>query len=706
MDALKGSRVHTYIPMNPMSGGLILSDAELKDRIRRFSGRLDIYPRTVRREILKAVEWSRELHEGQKRASGEPYVIHPLCVAEILIELKMDPPAVIAGLLHDVLEDTDANRSDLVERFGMEVGALVDGVTKIDDIAVGKGARKAASLRKMVWAMVDDLRVIIIKLADKRHNMSTLQYIREDERRLRIARECLEIYAPMAGKLGMSSLKGELEDLSFKNLKPDYYTQIRERAAFKKEERREYLEEIKVKMLNAALKAGVRVQVEARAKHFYSIYRKMKDRGKELDEIYDLLGLRIICGSVTDCYVMLGIVHQLWMPFEGRFKDYIARPKGNGYQSLHTAVFTEGGRPLEIQLRSRSMHETAEFGIAAHWAYKEKRSPDRIQPSEIAVVKQLQTLREEGHDGDAGEFLDAVKRDVLRDTIIVYTPKGDPVELPEGSTAIDLAYHIHSEIGERCMGAKADGSIIPLTRPLENTQTIQILTSPRAHPHVNWLKHVRSARARGKIRAWLNRHDADVVIDQKIVARKNASAAAGNEEKSRAGRPKPDTAHDRLRTTVSDTTKVGVTIGKERNMMIKISQCCNPSPGDRIIGYISRGRGIVVHGMNCPNLRGIDDFEDRRIHVEWETAASRTTQRFRIHARYTHDLFSEIEGSIRKYGGHLISGSLDETERGDLDGYFTVEMESGDDFKKISKSVRSIPTVLSLAKVQNLRNRY
>ena len=692
--------------MNTDKGVLILSDAELQSQIRLFSGRLDIYPRAVRREIVKAVRWSRELHEGQKRASGEPYVIHPIRVAEILIDLKMDPPAVIAALLHDVLEDTDANRGDLVERFGMEVGALVDGVTKIDDIAVGKGARKAASLRKMVWAMVDDLRVIIIKLADKCHNMSTLQYIREDARRLRIARECLEIYAPMAGKLGMSSLKSELEDLSFKNLKPEYYGHIRERVAFKNEERREYLEEIKERLLKAAQKAGIRVLVDARAKHFYSIYRKMKDRGKELDEIYDLLGLRIICESTNDCYVMLGIVHRLWLPFEGRFKDYIARPKGNGYQSLHTAVFTEGGRPLEIQLRSRSMHETAEYGIAAHWAYKAKKNPDQIQPSEIAVVKQLQTLREEGHDDDAGEFLDAVKRDVLRDSIIVYTPKGDPIELPEGSTAIDLAYHIHSEIGERCMGAKADGSIIPLTRTLKNTETIQILTSPRAHPHVNWLKHVRSARARSKIRAWLNRHDADVVIDQKIVARKNASSAAVNrrggagesarEKAPEAGRPK---------TTVADTGKVGVTIGKERNMMIKISQCCSPSPGDRIIGYISRGRGIVVHSMNCPNLRGIDDFEDRRIHVEWETAVSRTTQRFRIHARYTHDLFSEIEGSIRKYGGHLISGSLDENERGDLDGYFTVEMESGDDFKKISKSVRSIPTVLSLAKVQNLPNR-
>ena len=593
-----------------------------------------------------------------------------------------------------------------MEHFGEEVAALVEGVTKIDDMDVGKSTRKAASLRKMVWAMVEDLRVVFIKLADKRHNMSTLQYILEDERRLRIARECLEIYAPMAGKLGMSSLKTELEDLSFKYLKPDIYTQISEHVALKNEERMQYLEKIQGDLLRAASKSRLKIQVDTRAKHFYSIYRKMKDRSKDLEEIYDLLGVRIICESTVACYTLLGVVHGLWVPFEGRFKDYIARPKGNGYRSLHTSVLTEGGRQLEIQIRSRTMHETAEYGIAAHWAYKEGKDPDQIHPGQVAMVKQIKTLRDEDHGDDAGEFLNAIKQDVLRNSIIVYTPKGDPMELPEGSTAIDLAYHIHSEIGEHCMGAKADGAIIPLTRPLENTQTIQILTAPSAHPHVNWLKHVRSTRARNKIRNWLNRHDADVIIDRNIVARKkpagekeikNENATAAVDEASGVGK---------LETFVLDTTKVGVTIGDEHNMMIKISQCCSPAPGDRIIGYISRGRGIIVHKVDCPNLKGIEDFEERRIHVDWETASSRATQRFRIHSHYTHDLFSEIEGAIRKYRGHLISGSLDETDRGDFEGFFTVEMESREDFKKISKSIRAIPTVLSISKVQNFQNRY
>ncbi len=692
--------------MSPTDNSLILTHTELEAEIRRFTGRLDIYPRSERRDILKALHWSRKLHEGQKRASGEPYIIHPLRTAEILIDFKLDPPTIKAALLHDVLEDTDVSKDDVIEHFGEEVAVLVEGVTKIDDMDVGKSTRKAASLRKMVWAMVEDLRVIFIKLADKRHNMHTLQYILEDERRLRIARECLEIYAPMAGKLGMSSLKTELEDLSFKYLKPEIYTQIREHVVLKKEERKQYLEKIQGDLLRAALKARLKINVATRAKHFYSIYRKMKDRGKDLEEIYDLLGVRIICETSVACYTMLGVVHSLWVPFEGRFKDYIARPKGNGYRSLHTSVLTEGGRPLEIQIRSGSMHETAEYGIAAHWAYKEGKDSDQIQPGQIAVVKQLQVLRDEGHDGDAGEFLDAIKRDVLRDSIIVYTPKGDAMELPEGSTAIDLAYHIHSEIGEHCMGAKADGAIIPLTRPLENTQTIQILTAPSAHPHVNWLKHVRSARARNKIRNWLNHHDSNVVIDRNIVARKKPAETQNVKPEDAAAAVDQASGVGKLETKILDSSKVGITIGDERNMLIKISQCCSPSPGDRIIGYISRGRGIVVHKVDCPNLKGIDDFEERRIHVDWETASSRATQRFRIHSRYTHDVFSEIEGSIRKYRGHLISGSLDETERGDLEGFFTVEMESREDFKKISKSIRAIPTVLSISKVQSFQNRY
>ena len=682
--------------MSQFANTLVLTEAELEAEIRRFAYSLSIYPRTERRSILNALNWSRKLHEGQKRASGEPYIIHPIRTAEILIDFKLEPQAIKGALLHDALEDTEATKSDIIENFGTEVATLIEGVTKIDDMNVGTKARKTASLRKMVWAMVDDLRVIFIKLADKRHNMDTLQYIADDDRRGRIARECLEIYAPMAGKLGMSSFRFELENLSFKYLQPDYYTLIRDHVALKKEERKLYLEYIQEDLQKAATKAHEKIEVSTRAKHFYSIYRKMKVRDKDIDEIYDLLGVRIICESTVACYTMLGVVHSLWAPLEGRFKDYIASPKSNGYRSLHTSVLTQGGRPLEIQIRSQSMHETAEYGIAAHWTYKEKERNKKLQASHFALVEQLKNLRNESYDDDTGIFLDAIKRDVLQDSIILYTPKGEPIELPKGSTAIDFAYHIHSEIGNHCMGAKANGAIIPLTRPLANTQTIQILTAANTHPHVNWLKHVRSARARNKIRSWLNHHEVDVIIDRNIVARKKKIKVPTKETST----------SNILETRVLDLSKVGISIANEKNMMIKISQCCSPSPGDKIIGYISHGRGIIVHSENCSNLKGIVNLENRQIQVNWETANPGNTQRFRIHSKYTHDLFSEIEGAIRKYRGHLISGSLDETERGELEGFFTVEVENVDDFGKISKSIRTIPSVLSILKVQNLQNNY
>lgn len=675
---------------------LILTEEDLEKSISNFTSLLDIYPRTSRREIIRAVQWSRQLHEGQKRASGEPYIIHPLKTAEILVELKMDPTTIMGALLHDVLEDTLVNRDELVKVFGEEVANLVDGVTKIDDIKLEKRSRQAASLRKMLWAMVSDIRVIFIKLADKRHNMNTLGFIQENERRLRIVRECLEIYAPMAGKLGMSSLRYELEDLSLKYLKPDYYARIRNHVVVKREERSQHLNEVKDKILHRTAKLKMKVKVEARAKHFYSIYRKMKERNKRLYELYDLLGMRIICDSSNACYIILGVIHNIWKPIDGRFKDYIACPKSNGYQSLHTAVFTEGGFPLEIQIRSQKMHETAEYGFAAHWAYKEGKLPGQVNSEQIAVVKQLQELKKEGFDKDPNEFLEMIRRDVLRNSIIVYTPKGDPVELPEGSTAIDFAYYIHSEIGDHCIGAKANDSIIPLTQPLRNTQKIQVMTSQKAHPHVNWLRHVRSTRARSRIRAWLNHHDNDVLVSRDIVVKRAVPEKAQRKRK---------TDDKTFRNTVATET-VNITAGSERNVMIKLAQCCSPSLGDPIVGYVSRGRGLIVHNASCRNLQGIGDIEERLIHVQWEVPSSKNTQEFQIHALYVNDLFSRIENAIRKYHGHLVSGKLEETERGDLHGFFTVEMDNPDVYKRISKKIRAIPAVQTITKVQSHHNRF
>lgn len=651
-------------------------------------------------EIVRTARWSEKQHTGQKRNSGEPYIIHPIRVAEILAGMFMDQHTIQAGLLHDVLEDTDQSRKDLKELFGPEVEMLVNGVTKINIVnAKNRNVQESETIRKMFFAMVRDIRVILIKLADKRHNMSTLQYMPIDKQK-RIARECLDIYAPIAGKLGIYSLKSELEDLSLKYISPDIYNQVKEFIDHKRSARSDFLKHIEEDICREASKAKIPVKVSTRAKHFYSIYRKMKTKGKDLNEIYDYLGIRILCNTQAECYTLLGIVHQLWAPLAGRFKDYIAMPKENHYKSLHTSVMAYGGKPLEIQIRTFDMNKTAEYGIAAHWLYKEGKVTGEEKVSDINFVNQLKNWNE--HKLNSGEFMNSIKKELLEDSIYVFTPKGDSIELPKGSTAIDFAYRIHTAVGNHCMGAKVNGNIIPLTKPLLNTQTISVMTSPSAHPHINWLRYVKTYKARSKIRHWLNKNEDGVFIDRNIVAQK--------QEITPPAKPLVDEADPQdnsriFQNKVLDKTKVGITIDNERNMMINLAKCCNPTTGDQIIGFVSRGRGIIVHKSTCPNLKNIKEFDERKIHVEWETVSSKFTQRYRIHSKYRTDLFSEIEGAIRKNKGHLISGSLDETERGDLLGFFTIELENREDAKKTAKSIRAIPAVMNVQKVQNLQNR-
>ncbi|MBB6481639.1 bifunctional (p)ppGpp synthetase/guanosine-3',5'-bis(diphosphate) 3'-pyrophosphohydrolase [Spirochaeta isovalerica] len=654
-------------------------------------------------EVVRAARWSERQHVGQKRRSGEPYIIHPIRVAEILAGLYMDHHTIQAGLLHDVLEDTQITRPELREIFGPEVEKLVNGVTKINIVnAKNRNVQESETIRKMFFAMVKDIRVILIKLADKRHNMSTLQYMPEDKQK-RIARECLDIYAPIAGKLGIYSLKSELEDLSLKFTSPDVYYQIKEFIDHKKEARSDFLKHIEEDIYREASKQKIQIKVQTRAKHFYSIYRKMKTKGKDLSEIYDFLGIRILCNDQVECYTLLGIVHQLWTPLAGRFKDYIAMPKENHYKSLHTSVMGYGGKPLEIQIRTYDMNKTAEYGIAAHWLYKEGKTVESGKPSDINFVNQLKNWNEQKLD--SGEFMNSIKKELLEDSIYVFTPKGDSIELPKGSTAIDFAYRIHTDVGHHCMGAKADGAIIPLTKPLRSTQTISVMTSPSAHPHVNWLRYVKTYKARSKIRHWLNKNESGVFIDRNIVAhKKEAHHPPPSKEPEETKKEGEEYTHI-FQNKVLDKTKVGITIDNERNLMIHLAQCCNPTTGDDIIGFVSRGRGIIVHKSNCSNLKNIKEFDERKVYVEWETVSTKFTQRFRIHSKYRNDLFSEIEGAIRKNRGHLISGSLDETERGDLLGFFTVELERMEDEKKVAKSIRSIPAVMNVQKVQSLQNR-
>ncbi|MFP4430817.1 MAG: RelA/SpoT family protein [Spirochaetota bacterium] len=659
--------------------------------VSEFASRLEEYSEEDRARILKAAEVSKKLHSGQYRDSGEPFFVHPLQVADILRSLRMDPDTLIAALLHDVLEDTKITRQELRREYGRDVEALVNGVTKIALVkAKNKSVQEAQTIRKMLLAMVKDIRVILIKLADKLHNMRTLEF-KEAERRRDIAQECLDIYAPLASRLGIAWIKDELEDLSLKNLHPDSYDYIRHFVAEKRDERSDYLERVRRTLETTIEKAGLQVTVETRAKHFYSIYHKMKKRGKAIDEIYDLLGIRIVCDTETECYSTLGLVHGLWPPIEGRFKDYIAMPKANQYQSLHTTVLSFGGKMIEIQIRTREMHETAEFGIAAHWFYKREALPEQQRREDLAILTKVRNLG--GMRVTSSEFLDEIKREILKDSIYVFTPQGDAIQLPRGSTAIDFAYHIHTEVGNHTTGAKADGQIIPLKAELSNTQVIEILTSPNAHPHLNWLRYVRTSRARQKIRQWLNKHDENLIIDRSIVARKET----GHPHHQQLAPKEPQ--HSRR---ILDKTKIGVRIGDERNMMIRFAGCCSPTTGDEIVGYVSRGRGIIVHRRDCKNVRKIEDFEERRIEVEWETVSPKATRRFRVVARKTLDLFSEIEGAAKKYHGHLIEGRIDENDNGRLEATFTMELERRDDFKRVMKAIRTVPSVLSITETTEL----
>lgn len=655
------------------------------------------YPSGEQRRILDAAELSRSLHEGQVRDSGDPYFVHPLQVAEILIEMKLDATTIAASLLHDVLEDTILTRAELKKHSGRDVETLVYGVTKISVVkAKNKSFQEAETIRKMLLAMVKDVRVILIKLADKLHNMRTLEY-KEGPRQREIAQETLDIYAPLAGRLGISWLKDELEDLSLKHLHPDIYRTIKERVSEKRDARAAYLHRIKETIRKESRKEDISVVVESRAKHFYSIYHKMKRFGKELDEIYDLLGVRMLCDTKTECYQLLGLVHRLWPPIEGRFKDYIAMPKSNQYQSLHTAVLGYDGKIVEFQIRTHDMHRTAEYGVAAHWLYKRGLTRERFRPDDLAIMHRVRDLKDAKITTD--EFLEEIKREILRDSIYVFTPKGEAIQLPKGATAIDFAYHIHTEVGHHTMGAKADGAIIPLKEPLKNTQVIEVLTSPSAHPHLNWLRYARTSRARSKIRAWLNKNDENLIINQRIIARKNAkeeetASKGGNERPSRT-QEKPATASSETN-RILDEHKVAIRVGKEKNLMIHFAQCCKPNTGDDIVGYVSRGRGIIIHKRDCKSLRSIPDVDERLIEVEWETVSPKTTHRFRVAARHSSDLFSEIEGAVRKVHGHLIEGRIDETTEGTLEASFTLEVERRQDLRKIAKCIRAIPAVMSL----------
>lgn len=626
----------------------------LLDRIRSYHPQADV------ELVTTAYQLAETAHRGQFRDSGESYLKHPLEVAKILADFELDVATISAGLLHDVLEDTQVTRSQLLKTFGEEICHLVDGVTKLDRIPFqSKEEHQAESLRKMFLAMAEDLRVILIKLADRLHNMRTLRHLPPDRQR-RVATETIEIYTPLAHRLGMWSLKWEMEDLALRYLDPQGYYDLVHRIAKKRQQREGELREVVKTLEERLVEVGLHAEINGRPKHFYSIYQKMRRQGKEIDEIYDLMAVRVIVDSVKDCYGVVGIVHSLWKPVPGRFKDYVAMPKSNMYQSLHTTVIGPTGEPFEIQLRTWDMHRIAEKGIAAHWMYKEGYKTSRDFETKVAWLRQVvEWLREMK---DPKEFMDTLKIDLFEDEVFVFTPKGDVKSLPAGATPLDFAFGVHTDIGMRCVGAKVNGRLVPLDYALKNGEIVEILTAKNAAPSQDWLSFVKTSKARNKIRNWLKEerreegaergrelldreikrlgldlHDTlrsdrlhDVTRKYGLSSTDDLYAAVGFGKVTVAqvlGRilgPKELEAK-RREWKLSQTkplkkvprTEPAVRVKGIDNMLVRFSKCCNPVPGDAIIGYITRGRGVSVHRMDCRNIAVNEDDQERRIAVEW-----------------------------------------------------------------------------------------
>lgn len=662
-----------------------------KELVDSFVKKILRYSNDDREKIEAAAVFAAKKHGNQKRKTGEPYLIHPIAVAEILMGIGMDADTVCAGLLHDTIEDTNTTEEEIATTFGKEVGDMVQAVTKISRITNDKSIQEAETIKKMFFAMSKDLRVILIKLADKLHNMRTIDGL-SSERKRAFAEDCLDIFAPIADSLGMSAIKSELEDLSLKALKPESYNYINDYLLERKGEYNAFIKQVKRAIEEACKKEGItNITVTGRVKHAYSIYQKIKKRKKEIDEIYDILGIRVICQTTVECYTILGIIHSMWIPIEGRFKDYIAMPKANNYQSLHTTVLGPQSRHLEIQIRTQEMHKTAEEGVAAHWAYKAAsgsesgtwKTVDSINYNKI--VKKLKSWTQEISEAD--DFMDEIKNELLKDSIVVFTPQGHVIELPIGSTALDFAYKVHTEVGNHCSGARADGSIIPLNKPLANTQIVEIMTSPSSHPSQQWLEYAQTTSTKKKIKAWLNKYEAE-----------NAPQLPKQEKKEtqQPRRPEPQASATIVNGSLSYVTSEpsgSIMIGEDSNIMYSFAKCCNPMKGDNVVAYITRGRGYIIHRTDCSNLKHMEGIDHRLVPVKW--TGNDLMKTYTVIAKMDPDLFGEIDNAVKKHGARLRKGKLD-TDAGKLTGDFMIVATNEEAIKKASSAIRTIPSVIQL----------
>ncbi|SFU78456.1 RelA/SpoT family protein [Alicyclobacillus macrosporangiidus] len=695
--------------------------------------------------IRRAYRYAEEAHRGQLRRSGEPYITHPVAVAMILADLRLDATTLAAALLHDVVEDTKATDEEIVRQFGADVAGLVDGVTKLKRIKFDSTEeQQAENLRKMFMAMAKDIRVLLIKLADRLHNMRTLRY-QPPEKQLRTARETLEIFAPLAHRLGIYTLKWELEDLSLRYLNPQQYYRIVNLMAQKRKERETYVGEV-IQVLREKLREiDIQAEVSGRAKHIYSIYRKMVTQNKEFNEIYDLFAIRVIVDSVKDCYGVLGIVHTMWKPMPGRFKDYIAMPKANMYQSLHTTVIGPRGEPLEIQIRTWEMHQTAEYGIAAHWVYKEGG-----QKAEGKFAQKLAWFREvlewQQDFRDAQEFMETLKIDLFSDEVFVFTPKGDVIELPAGSVPIDFAYRIHTDIGNRCIGAKVNGKIVPLDYRLRTGDIVEVLTSKHSYgPSRDWLKIVKSSQAKSKIRAWFKKEKREENVArgreliEKELARQRAephllmTPAYMTDVLQKFNFSKEDDLYaavgygglspvqvatrlvERYRRDHSDGPLDKVSLeGRERgkpshsgvrvrgvdNLLIRFARCCNPVPGDEIVGFVTRGRGVSVHRSDCPNALQLRANEERVIDVEWAGAPDQSYPvDIELVSMDRHGLINEVMNAVAetKTDIQAVHGRVDDKRIAHVN--LTVRIRNLDHLRTVVERLKRIKDVHSVRRL-------
>ena len=690
--------------------------------------------------ICRAYDLAVQAHAGQSRASGDQYVSHTIEVATILAQLRLDTDTIIAGLIHDTIEDTEITLRDVEEQFGVQVAAIVDGVTKLGKVRFRSATeQQVENYRKMLLSMASDARVILVKLADRLHNMRTLEHL-ADEKRRRIALETREIYAPLAHRLGVAAIRWELEDLAFKFLEPDAYGALSKKIHQRRKAREREIFEMQRPLEEALKEAGIRATVSGRAKHLWSIHRKVERQGRPYEEIHDLMAMRVLTETLQDCYAALGVIHSKWTPIPERFHDYVATPKSNMYRSLHTTVFGPGARRYEIQIRTEEMHRTAEYGIAAHWRYKQEDGASRGQDeADEALTWFRQVLEWQQDTAEPQEFMDFLRMDLFRGEIFVFTPEGDVKALPIGATPIDFAYSVHTEVGHHCAGAKVNGRIAPLSRELKSGDAVEILTNTKQRPSRDWLAFVRTSRARQSIHQWIRREEFDSAfkLGKDLVERElkkgrrtlpsdphdqlEASLALGYPDISHVfaalGRGDvgptavirqffPD--HDPVEIAKREPSALsklaarlrisgrGVRIHGMDNLMVRYSRCCQPVPGDPVIGYVTRGRGVSIHRKDCPNVLALSRDPERRIEIEWAAEkGDRFFVKLFMRGSDRRGLLSDVAKAITDTGTDISHADMRTTEGG-MNGEFVVEVRDLAHLEKVRRAVGRVKGVIDV----------